>query len=100
MSQRVEDWKSLLEAEGYVVVKAASYRRAQERQRIAEALLRSAEERIESVETWARNCLSAERAARDRCSALVGFAMEHGTTLDDLQAFNAEAGEVAGEVES
>lgn len=84
----VDAAKRLLVAEGYVVVKAKSYQRAQERQRVAEALLRAAERRTAEVEAWARRSLDEERRLRDRMTEIVAFAMEHGASYDDLRRFN------------
>lgn len=88
--------RALLEAEGFVVLKSKSYRQAQERQRVAEALRLSAERDAEQARTWARNCLDSERRMRDRCADLVAFAMSHGATLDDLAAFNRKLSDEAG----
>lgn len=89
--------KALLEGSGFVVIKTGSYRRAQERQRIAECALRYETERREGVERWARDCCEAERRLHDRCNALVGFAYEHGATVGDLVAFNARLDAVAAD---
>jgi len=90
----VDDARRLLVAEGYVVLKAKSYQRAQERRRVAEALLRAAERRTAEVEAWARRSLDEERRIRDRMTEIVAFAMEHGATYDDLRRFNDRIAEV------
>lgn len=76
--------KALLHAHGYVVLREKSYRQAQERQRVAEAL-RDMEKRFaDGAREWARNCLDEERRLRDRCTFLYGKAQEHGATTAEL----------------
>lgn len=88
---QIEEAKSLLKAEGYVVLKEKSYRQAQERQRVAEAL-RAAEERAtEHAREWARDCLAEERRLADRLTFLYGKAIEHGATMEELAGPNAQA---------
>lgn len=74
-----------VEAAGYVCVKAKSYRQAQERQRVAEALRAAEEEAAEHARAWARGCLTEERQLRDRCTFLYGAARAHGATVDELR---------------
>jgi len=81
----VAEAKELLRAYGYVVVKGSSYRRAQEKQRTAETLLKAAEERIEDAYTWARNCLAEERRLVARITHVYAVALEHGATLEELR---------------
>lgn len=71
-------------AAGYVVIKQESYRRAQERQRIAEALLAHAEDDKEGAYVWARNCCDEERRIRDRLTFVYGVARAHGATVEEL----------------
>jgi hypothetical protein len=73
--------KLLLEAEGFVVLRAKSHRHAQERQRIAEA-----ERRLEAEHTraWANKAFDEMRQLSDRCTYLYGLAARHGATDDEL----------------
>ena len=73
-----------LEAEGYVVVKAKSYRAAQERQRIAEARMRDALDRVESIDAWAQSVCVEERRVRERLTFVYGVARAHGATVEEL----------------
>lgn len=76
--------KSWLETQGYVLLKAKSYRQAQERQRIAEAMQRMASEDAEHARSWAINCLDEERRLRDRLTFVYGVARAHGASIEDL----------------
>jgi hypothetical protein len=81
-----EEAKAVLEAAGYVVVKAKSYRDAQERQRRAQCMAEAEVDRRKSVEAWAHRCLDDERQMRDRVTFLYGVARAHGATDDELAA--------------
>ena len=74
-----------LEAEGYVVLRAKSYRQAQERQRVAEALRRAAEERVEGTREWAMQAFAEQRRLSDRLTFVYGVARAHGATVDELR---------------
>lgn len=80
----IEQARSTAEACGWRVLKEASYRRAQERQRIAEALLRNGQEHVASTERWARECCERERRMSVRTSYLYGLAKAHGASDDEL----------------
>lgn len=81
----VAEAKAALEAAGYVVVKAKSYRQAQERQRVAEALRAAEQEHRESTERWVRtDLIPQKRHMTDRCAFLYGVARAHGATDKDL----------------
>lgn len=82
---RTEDAIAALEARGYVVLKAKSYRAAQERQRIAECRRESAEEYQQLTRLWAVNCLEEERRLMKRCEWLYGLAARHGATDEELR---------------
>ena len=73
-----------LEAEGYVVVKAKSYRNAQERQRIAESRVRDALDRVRSIDAWAQGVCVEERRVRDRLTFVYGVARAHGASVEEL----------------
>ncbi len=97
----IAEARKLLEANGFVVLRAKSYRQAQERQRVAECY-RDAEIRAaEQARTWARDCLKEERRLAERCTFLYGAAMAAGCTeaelrgpdsrvLDELDAIDAQ----------
>ena len=74
-----------LEAEGYVVLKAKSYRAAQERGRVDRALREAAEREVDRTEDWAREAFAEQRRLADRCTFLYGVAIAHGATLDELK---------------
>ena len=80
----IEEARATLEAAGYVVLKAKSYRQAQERQRRAECYRQAAEDARDSATAWARNCLAEERRLRDRLMFVYGIAQEYGATRSDL----------------
>jgi hypothetical protein len=69
-----------LEAEGYVVLRAKSYHQAQERQRVAEALRRSAEEQVEATREWAAQAFAEQRRLAERCTFLYGAARARGAS--------------------
>ncbi|UVT31508.1 DNA binding protein [Mycobacterium phage Sejanus] len=81
----VDGYRSRLAANGYVVLREKSYRQAQERQRVAEALRRAAEEDAERARQWALNCLEVERRLSERCTFLYGAARAAGCTANDLR---------------
>lgn len=76
--------RRLLGSHGYVVLRAKSYRQAQERQRVAEALRRSEEQAAEHARAWARECLTEQRRLAERCTFLYGAAIAAGATRRDL----------------
>lgn len=75
---------------GYVAIKAKSYRQAQERQRVAEALRGMAEENRESTFRWALTVCDEERRLRDRLVFVYGVARAHGATVEDLSGDQSE----------
>lgn len=81
--------KELLETSGYVVLKAKSYRAAQERQRITRVLRESAEREAVMARQWAYDCLARERRLAERVTEMWGLAVRHGATAADLAALNA-----------
>jgi len=83
--QAIAKAKNLLTQHGYVVLKAGSYRQAQERQRVAEALRKSAEEDAAHTRAWAETTLHNEiRDLMARCTFLYGAARARGSTVEDL----------------
>lgn len=76
--------KAELAAMGYVVLKEASYLKAQERQRIARVMEAHAVEDAERAREWARKCCDEERRLRDRLTYVYGVAMAHGATTEEL----------------
>lgn len=73
-----------LEAEGYVVLRAKSYRQAQERQRVSDALRRAAEEQVESTRRWAETAFAEQRRLSDRLTFVYGVARSLGASVEDL----------------
>lgn len=83
----ITDARKLLKSHGYVVLREKSYHQAQERQRVADALRRSAEEEAARVRHWASTELHNEiRQLQARCTALYGAARAHGATAEELAA--------------
>lgn len=83
--QAIAEARQLLESNGYVILRAKSYRQAQERHRVAEALRRAAEEYRESTQRWAQTTLHNEiRELYARCTFLYGMAMAKGATAAEL----------------
>jgi hypothetical protein len=89
VSPEVSAAVDVVEAAGYTVVLTASYRRAQERQRLA--LLRAEWEKAaaEDARRWARDCLAEERRLRERCTYLYGLASKLGATPEQLRGEDA-----------
>lgn len=84
-AENVEWAKKRLEGEGYVVLRAKSYRQAEERRRVAQARVFWAEDVAETARIWARDCLAEERRLRDRCTHLYGLAARYGATDEELR---------------
>lgn len=80
----VEAAKALCEEHGYVVIKAKSYRAAQERQRIAQIRLEDSQERVASIDAWARAGYDELRRLRDRLTFVYGVARAFGASVEDL----------------
>jgi hypothetical protein len=80
----VQQARALLEAEGYVVLRAKSYRQAEERRRVAENRARWADESAEHAREWAREAWREHRRLADRCTFLYGAAIQHGATQEGL----------------
>ena len=83
-AEAVDRAKATLEALGYVVIKAKSYRAAQERQRISECMRVMAKEDAEHARAWAINCLDEERRLCDRLTFVYGVARANGATIEEL----------------
>lgn len=85
-AEDIAEAREVLEASGFVVLKAKSYRAAQERQRVAEALRDAAERYQQSTDRWVRQSIIPENhRLRDRCAFLYGAARAHGATADELR---------------
>ena len=80
----LDDIKIRLEDNGYVVLKAASYRRAQERQRIAQVRMEDAFKRCEDIDRWAQEGYAELQRLRDRLTFVYGVARAHGATVEEL----------------
>lgn len=77
--------REFLEARGFVVLREKSYRRAQERQRMAEVRYQDEVERRLSHESWVRDELFTElRSLRERCTFLYGAARAAGCSAEEL----------------
>jgi hypothetical protein len=77
--------KQILEVSGHVVLKAKSYRQAQERQRIAEIMAADARERERANDAWWRESILPELFSyRDRVTFLYGAARAAGCTVEEL----------------
>lgn len=74
-----------LEAEGFTVLRTKSYRAAQERQRVAVALLRSEQDHNEHTRQWALKAFDEQRRYADRCTYLYGLAASLGATETQLR---------------
>ena len=77
--------RELLEANGYVVLRAKSYRQAQERQRVAQALLAAEKQCSEGTRQWAADAHREQRRLADRLTHVYGVARAHGATVDELR---------------
>lgn len=78
--------KALLKLNDYVVLKAKSYRQAQERQRVAEAYAKADREDAQHARYWAQTTLHNEiRDLQARCTFLYGAAIAHGATPGELE---------------
>ncbi len=69
---------------GWVILREKSYRQAQERQRVAEALFESAERDRESAYVWARECCAEERRLGARLAVVFAAAASLGVTTRQL----------------
>ncbi len=84
--------REYLEASGYVVLREKSYRRAQERQRMAEVLRNDAQERAASQDKWWREEILPELFSyRDRVTFLYGAARAAGCTAEELTSPGGES---------
>ena len=79
-----EQAKRLLEANGYVILKAKSYQRAQERQRLAQALWESAQRDRAHTREWAFSIFDEQRRLADRLTFVYGVARSHGASVEEL----------------
>lgn len=78
--------KALLKLNDYVVLKAKSYRQAQERQRVAEAYAKADREDAQRARYWAQTTLHNEiRDLQARCTFLYGVARARGASAEELQ---------------
>jgi len=85
MNAELEQALTVVKAAGYVVLKEKSYRQAQERQRVAEALKQAAERNRKDAYRWAESCLTEERRLSDRLTFVYGVAQQHGATTEELR---------------
>lgn len=80
----LDDALSTVRRAGYVALKEKSYRQAQERQRVAEALRRAAEEEMERKQRWVESEHAEHRRILDRLTFVYGVARAHGATEQEL----------------
>lgn len=80
--------KEFLTERGYVVLREKSYRQAQERLRVAEALRRLEAEHNEHTRAWAHRSFDETRAAWDRSTYLYGLAVRLGASVEQLRGEN------------
>lgn len=93
LSEDITHAKALLEGNGFVVLRERSYRQAQERQRVAEALARDADEQRARTHQWVREDLGPEaRRLRERLTFVYGVARAHGATVEELHGPDTLAG--------
>lgn len=78
--------KQILEASGYVALKAKSYRNSQERRRMAEARAEYEAQANLGTQRWVQQDLVPEiRSLHDRVTFLYGAARAAGASVEDLQ---------------
>lgn len=75
---------AVVRAAGYVAIRAKSYQRAQERQRVAAALRRAAEEDKERMQEWVDGRIEEDIRLRNRLTFVYGVARAHGATAEEL----------------
>lgn len=85
MTATIDRAKATLEGAGFVVLREKSYRQAQERQRVADALRAAAEDDAEHARAWARDCLTEERRLRERLTLVYGVARAYGAGIAELR---------------
>ncbi len=83
----IDEAKKLLEADGYVVLRAKSYRWAEDRRHRAQADAYWAKLDKEHAWVWARECRDDERKLADRCTYLYGLAARHGASDEELRGW-------------
>jgi len=81
----IDDALRMVRDAGWVTLREKSYRQAQERQRVAEALRAAAEREAEKYGEWARETHAEERRLRDRLTFVYGIARAHGATVEELR---------------
>lgn len=79
-----------VKAAGYVVLKAKSYRQAQERQRCAEVRAQCEAEAAEHARLWARDAFTEQRRLADRLTFVYGVARAKGATDLELVGLGTE----------
>lgn len=84
MSTLTEAVLAEIRAAGYVLIKEKSYRQAQERQRVAEALRVAAYDDRDATRAWAEQCCAEERRLSRRLTFVYGVARAHGATVEEL----------------
>lgn len=86
----IADARNYLESYGYVVIREKSYRAAQQRQAIAEAIKNVEIQQRQSTDRWAQQELVPQiLRLSERCSFLYGAARAAGCTDTELQGADA-----------
>lgn len=92
MPDREQEARNLLETNGYVVLRAKSYKQAQERQRVADALAAYQAQRVEEVFAWVqRDLVPRERSLVDRLTFVYGVARALGASVEELRGETSDA---------
>lgn len=85
LAEQIADAKKLLVDNGHVVLRESSYRKAQERQRMAETRAFIADEQRDGQRKWMeRDVFPRERYLADRLTFVYGVARAHGATAEEL----------------
>lgn len=76
--------RTLLEANGFKVLKTASHARLLERRRIAEARAEWETQAAEHARQWAREAFTEQRRLADRLTHVYGVARARGASVEEL----------------
>lgn len=87
----------VVHGDGWKTVREKSYYRAQERQRVAEALRKLEQEHNAHTRAWANKAFDEMRRLSDRCTYLYGLAASLGATEEQLRGAALIDGSACGE---
>ena len=85
MTQDVATAKALLEANGFVVLRAKSYAKARADMHAAKVEAKSERRHNEHTRAWAHDAFVEQRRLAERCTYLYGLAAAHGATPEELR---------------